>query len=215
MDLLLLEDQPDLRKVKALIGTAVNMAGNANDILELCAVAYLKTGQTNESARLLRILVNENYNAATNAKLLSRIYVSEYLKGINPLAKVQYDTLAKRVSSAWMFPMPAEKIGDGQLQDQELRKQYIADQIIDLQKDYKDIISQFIDKYIVLFNRIIPVPVNNAPDEYFRNTESAIKRRRQDVYEALENDSRNEYRQSIRESGYRFRYIELIVVDMN
>lgn len=210
VDLLLLEDQPDLSKVKELIGTAVNMAGNANDILELCAVAYLKTGQTEEAAKLLRILVNENYNAATNAKLLSRIYVSEYLKGINPIAKVQYDTLAKRVSPAWMFPMPAEKIGDGQLQDQELRKQYVADQIIDLQKDYKDIISQFIDKYIILFNRIIPVPVNNAPDEYFRNTESAIKRRRQDVYEALENDSRNEYRQSIRESGYRFRYIELI-----
>lgn len=210
VDLLLLENHPDMDKIRGLIGTAVSMAGNANDILELCAVAYLKTGQTEEAAKILRILVNENYNAATNSKLLSRIYVSEYLQGTNPIAKVQYDTLSKRVSPAWMFPMPAERIGDSQQQDQELRKQYIENQIIDLQKDYQDIIRQFIDKYIILFNRIIPVPVNNAPDEYFRNTESAIKRRRQDVYEALENDSRNEYRQSIRESGYRFRYIELI-----
>lgn len=210
VDLLLMEERPDMDKIRSLIGTAVSMAGTANDILELCAVAYLKTGQTEEAAKLLRILVNENYNAATNAKLLSRIYVSEYLQGTNPIAKVQYDTLSKRVSPAWMFPMPAERIGDSQHQDQELRRKYIENQIIDLQKDYQDIINQFIDKYIILFNRIIPVPVNNAPDEYFRNTESAIKRRRQDVYEALENDSRNEYRQSIRESGYRFRYIELI-----
>ena len=210
VDLLLMDEQPDMDKVRGLIETAVRMAGNANDILELCAVAYLKIGQTEKAAKLLRILVNESYNAATNAKLLSRIYVSEYLKDTNPLAKVQYDTLSTRVSPAWLFPMPEEKKGDSLLQDQELHRQYVADQIIDLQKDYHDVIGQFIDKYIVLFNRIIPVPVNNAPDEYFRNTESAIKRRRQDVYEALENDNRNEYRQSIRESGYRFRYIELI-----
>lgn len=210
VDLLLLDDDPDMDKVRGLIGTAVKMAGNANDILELCAVSYLKTGQTEEAAKLLRILVNESYNTATNAKLLSRIYVSEYLKDTNTLARVQYDTLATRVTHAWLFPMPDEKKSDRLLQDQELREQYIADQRIDLQKDYQDIISQFIDKYIILFNRIIPVPVNNAADDYFRNTESAIKRRRQDVYEALENDSRNEYRQAIRESGYRFRYIELI-----
>ena len=63
------------------------MAGNANDILELCAVSYLKVGQTGEAEKLLRILVNEDYNTATNAKLLSRIYVSEFLKGSNPLAR--------------------------------------------------------------------------------------------------------------------------------
>ena len=210
VDLLLLDDQPDMDKIKELITTAVKMAGNANDILELCAVAYLKTGQTEEASRLLRILVNENYNAATNAKLLSRIYVSEFLRDTNPLAKVQYETLARRVSPAWLFPMPEEKNGDTLLLDQNLRNRYLSDQRIDLQKDYQDIIGQFIDKNIVLFNRIIPVPVNDAPDDYFSNTESAIKRRRQDVYEALEKDSRNEYRQSIRESGYRFRYIELI-----
>ena len=79
-----------------------------------------------------------------------------------------------------------------------------------MQSAYNDIIEQFIDKYIVLFNKIIPIPVNDVSDDYFRNTESSIKRRRQDVYEALENDSRNEYRQLIRESGFRFRYIELL-----
>ena len=209
-DLLLLDNDPDMEKIRSLIKTAVNMAGNANDILEMCAVSYLKIGETEEAEKLFRILVNESYNTATNAKLLSRIYVSEYLRDTNPLAKSQYNILATRVAPAWLFPMPDEKLTDRALQDKTLMDQYITDQKIDLQKDYEDIVNQFIEKYVILFNRIIPVPVENAPDEYFRNTEKAIKKRRQDVYDALEKDTRNEYRQSIRESGYRFRYVELI-----
>ena len=210
IDLLLLDDKPDMDKITRLIKTAVEMAGNANDILELCAFAYLKVGQTEEAEKLLRILVNENYNTATNAKLLSRIYVTEYLKGTNPLARTQYGILATRVTQAWLFPMPEQRSDNLMLQDATLQDKYLADQRTDLQKEYSDAITQFIEKYIILFNRIIPVPVIDARDEYFLNTEAALKRRRQDVYDALENDENNEYRKAIRESGYRFRYIELI-----
>lgn len=134
IDLLLLEENSDKEKITALINTAVNMAGNANDILEMCAISYLKIGKTEEAEKLLRILVNESYNTATNAKLLSRIYVSEYLKDSNPLAKVHYDVLASRITPAWMFPMPENKQEDWLLQDKELREQYISDQREDLQK---------------------------------------------------------------------------------
>ena len=210
IDLLLLDDKPDMDKITRLIKTAVEMAGNANDILELCAFAYLKVGQTEEAEKLLRILVNENYNTATNAKLLSRIYVTEYLKGTNPLARTQYGILATRVTQAWLFPMPEQRSDNLMLQDATLQDKYLADQRTDLQKEYSDAITQFIEKYIILFNRIIPVPVIDARDEYFLNTEAALKRRRQDVYDALEDDENNEYRKAIRESGYRFRYVELI-----
>jgi hypothetical protein len=210
VDLLLIDESPNMDLVMELLETAVRMAGNANDILDLCAMSYLKIGKTEEAERLLRMLVNENYNTPTNTKLLSRIYVSQYLNGTNPLAKLQYHTLAARVAHAWLFPMPKERSANLLLQDKELSHQYISDQRDDLQSAYNDIIEQFIDKYIVLFNKIIPIPVNDASDDYFRNTESSIKRRRQDVYEALENDSRNEYRQLLRESGFRFRYIELL-----
>lgn len=210
VDLLLLEENPDKDKIARLIKTAVNMAGNANDILELCAVSYLKVGQTGEAEKLLRILVNEDYNTATNAKLLSRIYVSEFLKGSNPLARTEYGILATRVTPAWLFPMPERREEDLLLQDKELQGKYLSDQRFDLQKEYRDVITQFIEKYIILFNRIIPVPVDNPSDEYFLNTEKALKKRRQDVYDALESDRGNEYRHAIRESGYRFRYVELI-----
>lgn len=210
IDLLLLEDDPDTKKIGELVKTAVRMAGNANDILEMCAISYLKIGRTEDAAKLLRMLINESYNTATNAKLLSRIYVSEYLNDSDPMAKTQYDILAARVASSWLFPMPEKKNEDRLLQDEELREQYLDDQRDDLLKGYMNALDQFIDKYIILFNRIVPVPKSDAPDEYFSNTESAIKRRRQDVYDALEKDTRNEYKQLIRESGYRFRYVELI-----
>lgn len=210
VDLLLLEENPDKEKIARLIKTAVDMAGNANDILELCAVSYLKVGQTSEAEKLLRILVNEDYNTATNAKLLSRIYVSEYLKGSNPLARTEYGILATRVTPEWLFPMPERKEKNLILQDRKLQNKYLSDQRFDLQKEYRDAITQFIEKYIVLFNRIIPVPMDNPSDDYFLNTEEALKKRHQDVYNALESDSKNEYRHTIRESGYRFRYVELI-----
>ena len=210
VDLLLLEENPNNDKISRLIQTAVNMAGNANDVLELCAVSYLKVGQTEEAEKILRILVNENYNVATNTKLLSRLYVSDFLKGSNPLAKIQYDVLATRVTSAWLFPMPESKEGDMVLLDKELQQKYLSDQRFNLQKEYRDAITQFIEKYIILFNKIIPTPLGNQPDEYFLNTEKAMKKRRQDVYDALESDKGNEYRHAICESGFRFRYVELI-----
>ena len=162
VDLLLIDESPNMDLVMELLETAVRMAGNANDILDLCAMSYLKIGKTEEAERLLRMLVNENYNTPTNTKLLSRIYVSQYLNGTNPLAKLQYHTLAARVAHAWLFPMPKERSANLLLQDKELSHQYISDQRDDLQSAYNDIIEQFIDKYIVLFNKIIPIPVNDV-----------------------------------------------------
>ena len=210
VDLLLLEENRDSEKISRLIKTAVEMAGNANDILELCAVSYLKIGNTEEAEKLLRILVNEDYNIATNSKLLSRIYVSEFLKGSNPLARTRYEILASRVSPVWLFPMPDYRAENLLVQDKGLQRRYLSEQRFNLQKEYRDVINQFIEKYCILFNRIIPVPSGDASDEYFLNTQAALKRRRQDVYEALEGDRGNEYRIAIRESGYRFRYVELI-----
>ncbi len=210
IDLLLLEEKPDNEKISRLIRTAVDMAGNANDILELCAFSYLKIGKTEEAESLLRNLINEDYNTAANAKLLSRIYVSEFLKGTNPLAKTQYSILASRVSSAWLFPMPEIRNENTLLQDKELQSKYISDQRFDLQVAYRDVITRFIDKYIIQFNKIIPLPTYYEEDDYYLNTDKAIKGRHELVEKALESDKGNEYKKSIRESGFRFRYIELI-----
>ena len=106
--------------------------------------------------------------------------------------------------------MPDYRAENLLVQDKGLQRIYLSEQRFNLQKEYRDVINQFIEKYCILFNRIIPVPSGDASDEYFLNTQAALKRRRQDMYEALEGDRGNEYRIAIRESGYRFRYVELI-----
>lgn len=62
IDLLLECDKPDLKKVDKLLDEAVRSAKNSNDIIELCALTYLKIGNQNAAQKLLRILVNEDYN---------------------------------------------------------------------------------------------------------------------------------------------------------
>ena len=209
VDLLLLEDNPDYEKIVGLIDTAVKMAGNANDILEMCAFSYLKIGRTEDSEKLLRILVNEDYNKATNSKLLSRIYVSEYITGSNPLAKTQYEVLATRVSNEWLFPMP-DNLDNKELLDKKLQDRYLDEQKTNLQKGYADVITQFIEKYIIKFNKIILIPGIDESDENYTNVERAVQNRRQAVFDLLESDKSEEFRIALRDSGFRFRYVELI-----
>ena len=99
IDLLLECDKPDLKKVDKLLDEAVRSAKNSNDIIELCALTYLKIGNQNAAQKLLRILVNEDYNKIINAQLLSSIYV--YTKN-----RSDYELLATRVDANYLFPMP-------------------------------------------------------------------------------------------------------------
>lgn len=77
MELLDLDhSEEDRKKAVELLQEAENHAGNKNkDVLELCACAYLKLGNLNEAARLLRKLVNWGYNAEVNVQILSAIYL--------------------------------------------------------------------------------------------------------------------------------------------
>lgn len=114
VDLLFLEENYDKEKVEKLLQHAVKAAGNANDILELCMIAYLKMGNIVKAKNLLKLLVNEDYNTITNARLLSRIYVSEYLNNIGnstaQLAKREYDVLSARLGAEnrYLFIMPQD-----------------------------------------------------------------------------------------------------------
>lgn len=73
----LLDPVADKEKIRELIGKAANMAGNSLDILQLCATAYMSNGNIQDAERLLRQLVNEQYNEVTNAQLLSKHQISD------------------------------------------------------------------------------------------------------------------------------------------
>lgn len=211
VDLLLLEENPDNKpKIDELIHIAVDMSGNSLDVKELCAIAYLKIGNTNEAAELLKQLVNEDYNTITNAKLLSRIYVSQYLTGNSKTAKFDYKTLQLRIGESnadYLFPMP-DRIED----DSRLQLEYLVDQKIKLQMDYRAAINELSRKYTIKFNSVMPAPYGYSDyDDYFSYSEQAIMRREADFKRILLDSTKcNEFVHELASVGFRFKYIDIL-----
>ena len=213
VDLLLLEENPDYKKIKDLITVAEEMSGNAFDVKELCAFAYLKIGETTNAAKILMRLVNEEYNMITNAKLLSRIYVSQFINGDSKTAKFDYKTLKMRLGEAntdYLFPMPERE----PIEDKQLQKEYLVDQKIILQMDYRQAINELAKKYTVLFNAVIPAPYgygNISKEEYYGCTESARQQRIEDIKRVLNDKSeKSTYLIELANIGFRFRFIDLL-----
>lgn len=141
-DLLLLENaKENTEKVYQLVMEAQKKAGNANDVLQLCAISYLKIGKTEDAARLLKYLVNEEYNSAMNAKILSRIYVSQYLATESPAAYTEYGILVRRIAPEFLFPMPK-----GTVSDQSLEEAFIKRQKVTLIKAYRTTLQDYARK---------------------------------------------------------------------
>lgn len=101
----------DTAKKRALLARAKEASGNAYDVLQLCALSELKLGERNNAKKLLRMLVNEDYNTEVNAQLLSRLYVAEAVQegGAHwDEANDAYRTLRGRVGDVVLFPMPEQ-----------------------------------------------------------------------------------------------------------
>lgn len=70
----LLNPETDKEQMLSLLARAKNVAGDAFDVLQICAVNYIALGEAEQAQGILRNLVNENYNTQLNGRLLSRIY---------------------------------------------------------------------------------------------------------------------------------------------
>ncbi len=210
VDLLLMENEPNKEKVASLLKTAIEMSGGANDIKELCAISYLKIGQTSDAAKLLMQLVNEDYNTMMNAKLLSRVYTSQFLSGSSSTAKFDYKTLVLRVGNqkaSYLFPMPESRIEDGKLQEK-----YLSEQRMNLQVEYRKTINEFLRKYTIRFNAVFPAPYGyESYEAYYGYTKQAILNRHTDIGKVL-NDKHNKdaFLDELKEIGFRFRFLDLL-----
>lgn len=155
-DLLLLEsprNSETKEKVLRCLDETIGMAGNANDILQLYAISYLKCGGIDQAAKLLKYLVNEEYNTITNAKLLSRLYASKFrVSDYNEQYKIraEYNTLALRVDSQFLFPLP--KAVDES--DTQLLESYMKQQKYVLISEYRSCIKQYAKKLNIKYQQI-------------------------------------------------------------
>ena len=164
VDILYNDTEKDIEKIKALLALARKMAPNSFDILQLCAISYLKVGMLDEASKLLKILVNENYNTILNAQILSQLYVDRYMTNSDKEKKIDYEFLANRISRKYLFPFPKESETFAELVNQFLNSQK---KIVNL--GFQRLMRSLYQKYVIELNQLIP-PVNKTVNEaYFSN----------------------------------------------
>ena len=103
----LLDPGKEKEKIKALIDSAVKYTDNSWDVLQLCAFNYLRIQEISPAVSIMKRLVNEEYNADSNAQILSRIYVEKIIKEESHEARANYKLLKDRIGAKYLFPLPA------------------------------------------------------------------------------------------------------------
>lgn len=212
-DLLLQKPNPDLEEINSLIAGAEEKAGGALDVLQLCAIAYLRTGETPAAERLFKILVNEDYNAVTNAQLLSRLYVKTYIYTGDMSQKVgalrDYRLLETQIGSDHLFPMPSQVKCPGEKSPEE---KFLATQKALLEKMYRLSINAYEEQQARMFCTALPAPEQGECKEenYYAPGVKAQQQRLRDAELALAGRSAADYIAQLSESNFRYRYIDVL-----
>ena len=194
---LLIEDHAEKNKILELIRKAVRFAGNSNDVLQLCAIAYIQLGQTHDAIALLKILVNEEYNTELNAQILSGQFIAQYSDGTDPEEKrnahAEYQLLQSRMGSNkkdYLLPWPSERGMDNNV--------FLLTQKEHVKRKYESLIEEIEERATVRFERLLlgPDPYKEYDDHYFSepnrknrldqmNSVFNIKEKRDEYIEAI------------------------------
>lgn len=172
----------DRAYLESLLSRAAAVSGSTFDVLQICSMSYLKIGCTQKASTLLRLLVNEDYNAAVNAQLLSSLYVARYLQSGDEQARRDYSTLRTRIAPELLFPFPDQSTAED---GRALEARFIRLQQKLLARRYSAVLTNLLERYTIAFNRIVPVADTDQvyPDRYFENPGEA---RKQDILELFE-----------------------------
>jgi hypothetical protein len=91
-------NEKDREKANAILEKIVKLAGSNIDVLQICAFNYVVLGEIDEATKVLKYLVNEDYNISVNGLLLSRIYQKHYND------RIRFDILEKRIGRENIMP---------------------------------------------------------------------------------------------------------------
>ena len=199
-------------KISDLLQFAIHMSGNANDVLQLCAFAYLKLGDAPNAAKIMRRLVNENYNTIVNAQLLSGYYVNAFLAG-DKTTQREYKYLSERIDPAYLYPFPEIKLlGTSDAPSEaSLQNTFIQSQKDILINKFGLVINLFQEKYRVLFNRCIPAPEGKEyTDQYYGNSTEAYAARKADAVLLRNKKTLARYVSTLQELDYPYNYLQVL-----
>ena len=174
----LLDKDTDKNEIKESLEKAVTNAGVKNDIIQLCAIAYMKNEFQDEAAALLRKLVREEYNEGINVQLLSSIYISQYLSSQeqNDDKKMkhfeeEYKTLTKYVDKDVLLPWPDKnKKQEDQIEEfDNNRKEHLINKYAYLISEY------FMDKSEIYNNLRKSNPDERSIVMFFKEMENELE----------------------------------------
>lgn len=86
-------EEKEREKIVDLLDIAQKYSGNKNDVLQMCAIGYLRIGNIRKASRILWRLVNEKYDESFNAELLSVIYYQMYMNILDDKTETGVDFL--------------------------------------------------------------------------------------------------------------------------
>ena len=159
--------EPYRDKVLDMLQRAIRISGNTNDVLELCAVMYLRMGEEKQAAKILRNLVNEDYNKVLNGQLLSGLYVRMHdRKG--------YEVLLQRVDPQYLYPMPMNGQSAPEAETDFMNRQRLL-----LKKKYQRVLADLVRKYSIRWNKLTSVFDEERvyPEKFFWDTRQSEMQR--------------------------------------
>lgn len=213
IDLLSYENESERAKIGELLDFALKYSGGANDVLQLCAFSYMRIGKADEAAILFRRLVNENYNPIVNAQLLSKYYIGSYLNGDNN-GLVGYKYLRERINEKYLFPFPEKLIletGKNEEIVMGIQEKFIENQKEILVKKCEVILNHYKRKYMILFNKCIPVPNDKEySDDYYDESPDAYAARRSDGKELRKKNNLSDYISALLGVDYPYNYLQVL-----
>ena len=170
----LLPDEETDKKAE-LLQIAFNWAGGRNDVVQLCAFAYLKMERFIEAEGLLKKLVDERYNEELNAQVLSSIYANYYFKTSDPNTALSHTILSQQVPATVLFPLPVK---DNEAKTQsELWDLYMVEQKSSLSAGSKRTLDNYFEGFNYRLNKML---MNfditmNYPDSMFLSDGAAVR----------------------------------------
>lgn len=212
VDLLWNEGEKNLDKIYKLLKLAEKMSPNSFDIIQLCAISYLKIGESDDAARLLKILVNEEYNSTANAKLLSRVYVSKYISSGDKRAYSDYQLLTTQVDPLYLYPLP--QVLSGGNQKSAMEDQFIQTQKAILVKSYRQSLNAYVVAQYAKFNDVLPLPASKRRGDRVKSS-IGVDRKKEIIKATLncegsDKDEKDAYVRCLSEINFRVRYIDIL-----
>lgn len=170
LELLNLNSNNDSYGAAKLIEMAEKYSGNASDVAELCAFAYLRIGDEENAVRLFHNLVNSDYNSGLNTQVLSGLYIKA-MRNPNKMkaedAKMGYRELKNITTNPQnILAIPDESIDLNNWKPDWSREENFNDFIEKQKKDkLKKIKNEEARKNVMSFYQKPILIVNNKGDE--------------------------------------------------